>query len=175
MKKTFQADGFSAVLVVIAAAALLAGGVLLYRQQIKTAKPATNNSSYSNQPAQKNASASAKPAIKGMILSAQTTKALDPKTGQGLNPTTVFSARDPEIFVALSVDKPKKGTKFEYVRYLNGKYVDHKSITMVKDGSQYASFSWKLKNAQALHPAGDYTVKLYTGGNFEKEISYQVR
>lgn len=168
MRKTSQANGFGAVLVLIAAAALLVGGVVFYRQRV--------NNLGLNQPAtQKDSLSPSKLATKGMIMSAQTTKSLDPKTGQGSNPTSVFSPQVPEIFVAMKVNSPKKGTKFEYVRYLNGKYVDHKSIAMAKDGSQYASFSWRLKNAQAVHPVGDYKVKLYTNGNLEKEISYQVK
>ena len=111
----------------------------------------------------------------GVILSAKTTKALDPKTGSGLAEVTSFAVNDPVIYLALTVNKPVKGTNFEYTRYFNGSYVDHGSLKTNKDGVSYISFSWKLKNTSSKRLVGDYLVKLYTNGNYEKEITYSVR
>ncbi len=111
----------------------------------------------------------------GMILGAKTTKTLDHKIGAGGLEVTTFSTKDPDIFIAVQVNKPPKGTKFEYVRYFKGKYVDHKSLETTKAGVDYVSFNWSLKTANSKRLPGDYRVKLYTNGNFEKEISFQVR
>ena len=75
----------------------------------------------------------------------------------------------------MNVNKPKKGTNFEYVRYFDGKYVDHKSLTTLSTNTDYVSFKWTLVNAKSMRLPGDYKVKLYTNGKFEKELSYQVR
>lgn len=113
--------------------------------------------------------------VPGVILSAKTTKGLDPKTGSGLDEVTSFAVNDPVIYLALTVNKPVKGTNFEYTRYFNGSYVDHGSLKTNKDGVSYISFSWKLKNTSSKRLAGDYLVKLYTNGNYEKEVTYSVR
>ena len=111
----------------------------------------------------------------GVIMGVKTSKSLDPKTGMAGTEVNTFSTKDPVIYVVLQVNKPAKGTKFEYTRYFNGKYVDRKSLETTKDGMNYVSFSWRLKNAQSKRLAGDYKVRLYTNGNFEREVSYQVR
>lgn len=172
MKNSVSSRGFSAVaLLLIGAVVLAGGGLYLYRRQAGS-YPET-----ANPPLGRVAKATTSPTQpkKGLILKAEMTKRLDTKTGQGLDAATVFSPNEPAIYMAMSVDKPVKGTKFEYVRYLNGKYVDHKSINMAQNATQYASFGWKLKSPSARHPAGDYRVKLYANGNFEKELTYQVR
>lgn len=110
-----------------------------------------------------------------MILGVMTTRTFDPKTNKGGVPVTSFTTKDPDIFVVLEVNKPPKDTKFEYVRYFQGKYVDHGSLTTTKAGVDYVSFNWSLKMAANKRLLGTYLVKLYTQGNFEKEISYQVR
>ncbi len=110
-----------------------------------------------------------------MFLGAKTTKSIDLKTGMGGVEVKTFSSKDPVIYVVMQVNKPAKGTKFEYTRYFNGKYVDHKSLDTTKDGVSYVSFSWRLKNAKSKHLSGDYRLKLYVNGNFVKEIFYQVR
>lgn len=115
------------------------------------------------------------PAPTKMILGVTTTKTFDPKTNKGGVPVTLFTAKDPDIFAALEVNKPPKGTKFEYVRYFQGKYVDRGSLTTTKDGVDFVSFNWGLKGATSKRLLGTYLVKLYTQGNFEKEISYQIR
>jgi len=115
------------------------------------------------------------PATPGMILGVTTTKSFDPKINKGGVGVTSFATKDPEVFAVLEVNKPPKGTKFEYVRYFQGKYIDHGSLTTTKSGVDYVSFNFNLKTVASKRFPGTYLVKLYTQGNFEKEISYQVR
>ncbi len=110
-----------------------------------------------------------------VVLSARTTKSTDPKTGMGGVEVKTFSSKDPVIYVVMQVNKPVKGTRFEYARYYKGKYVDHKSLDVTNNGVDYVSFNWRLKSARSRHLAGDYLVKLYVNGSFVKETSYQVR
>lgn len=153
-----------APVIVLVALALVVGGFLLYQ---KTGKPFVKQNIPATSP-NKNVSV-------GMVLNAITTRDIDPKTGKGGVEVTTFSTKDPIIFVVMQVNKPVKGTKFEYIRYYKGKYVDHKSLETTKDGIDYVSFSWKLKSATSGHLPGVYKVKLYTNGNFEREVTYMVR
>lgn len=173
MKTKSNKKGFASLIIVVVVVLAIAG-FLAYQRRGKTASVKNTSptsqvrSFFSNLLGQKPSQPT------GMILGATTTKSVDPKTGKGGVEVTTFSNKDPIVYVVLQVNKPKKDTKFEYVRYFNGKYVDHKSLGTTKDGVDYVSFSWRLKDSKSKHLAGDYKVKLYTNGNFEKELSYQV-
>jgi ribosomal protein L28 len=161
-------NGFARILLVLLVLAVLVGGFTYYKLG-KSNKTAT----------QKNLQTTTKTITKttetkGVILSAKTTKSIDKTSGAGGAAVTAFNSKDPVIYVSLQVNKPVKGTKFEYVRYYKGKYVDHKSLETTKDGVDYVSFSWALKDLTSSHPVGVYKVKLYTNGNFEKELSYTI-
>lgn len=164
--KLLNQKGFAPILLLVLVV-LVALGYFGYQAIVKKSPPASTLKSIQSK---LNLTKST-----GMILGATTTKSVDPKTGKGGVEVTTFSTKDPVIYVALQVNKPAKGTKFEYVRYFKGKYVDHKSLETTKDEVNYVSFSWKLKGTKSKHPAGDYRAKLYTNGKFEKEVLYQVR
>ncbi len=172
--KSSNQKGFAPVIIVVVVV-LAVVGLLAYQATVKNTvsqktTPATQEQSFfSKLLGQK------PPQPVQMILGAKTTKTVDPNTGTGGVEATSFSTKDPDIFIALQVNKPPKGTKFEYVRYFKGKYVDHKSLETTKAGVDYVSFNWSLKTANSKRLPGDYRVKLYTNGNFEKEISFVVR
>ncbi len=111
----------------------------------------------------------------GIIVSVVTAKSIDPKTGEAVNPTAIFLTRDKSIYAVTTLQNAKIGTRIEYVRYLNNKFLDNRSITITKLNTNNTSFVWTLKNSTATHPAGEYKVKVYTNGIFEKEISYTVQ
>lgn len=111
----------------------------------------------------------------GVITDVVTAKEIDAKSGEAVNPTSVFSQKDTNISLVVSINKSPVGTRFEYVRYLNGKYLDNRSVKTTKAGVKNVSFSWKLKTATSTHLPGTYRVKTYTQGVFEKEVSYTVR
>lgn len=86
-----------------------------------------------------------------------------------------FAKTDKNIYLALTLDKPKSGTKIEYIRYLNGKYLDSGANKILQPNVTNTSFVWSLKKPGAMRLAGIYKVKVYTNGIFEKETSYTVQ
>ncbi len=111
----------------------------------------------------------------GIIVSIVTAKGVDPKTGEAVKPTTIFLTTDKNIYAVTTLKNAKVGTRIEYVRYLNNKFLDNRSIRITKLNTNNTSFVWALKNSTSTHPVGQYKVKVYTNGIFEKEISYIVQ
>ncbi len=111
----------------------------------------------------------------GIITKVLTAKSTDPTTGEAVNPTTSFTLTDKNIFLVLSLKSPKVGLKFEYVRYINNVYLDKGSLVVTKPSTNNLSFVWTLKKVGSTHQAGQYRVKVYSNGIFEKETSFIVR
>ncbi len=109
----------------------------------------------------------------GVITNVVTASSLDVQ-GNAISPTATFAPTDKAIYLALTVNSPKVGTKFEYIRYLNNKYLDNSTTKISKPNVTNTSFVWNLKPG-AIHLAGVYRVKIYTNGVFEKETFYTVR
>lgn len=111
----------------------------------------------------------------GIITEILTSKSVDLKTGQAVNPTSVFLSTDNSIYLVAMLKNAKSGMKIEYVRYLNNKFLDNRSLTVSKSNVNTASFLWSLKKKGSAHLLGNYRVKVYTNGIFEKEITYTVQ
>ncbi|MDO8621363.1 MAG: hypothetical protein Q7R31_03765 [Candidatus Levybacteria bacterium] len=111
----------------------------------------------------------------GIIISVVTAKGIDLKTGEAIKPTATFLTTDKNIYAVTTLQNAKVGTRIEYVRYLNNKFLDNRSIKITKSNTNNTSFVWTLKNSTSIRPVGQYKVKVYTNGIFEKEISYQVQ
>lgn len=111
----------------------------------------------------------------GVVTQVVASKGIDPKTGEAVGTTSLFSKTDKSIYVVLTLANPKVGTKFEYTRYLNGKFLDNGSLEMKNATTNNVSFLWTLNNPAAFHLVGNYQVKTYTNGVFEKEINYKVQ
>ena len=110
----------------------------------------------------------------GIITNVITASSLDAQ-GNAASPTATFTTTDKTIYLVLTCNNAKMGTKFEYVRYLNNKLLDSGALKIMKPNLTNASFVWSLKNPGATHVSGTYGVKVYTNGVFEKETSYIVR
>ena len=111
----------------------------------------------------------------GIIISVVTARGVDPKTGEAINPTSIFLTTDKSIYAVMTLQNAKIGTRIEYVRYLNNKFLDNRSIKITKPNTNNTSFVWSLKKPGATHLVGNYKVKAYTNGIFEKEIAYAVQ
>lgn len=111
----------------------------------------------------------------GVVTQVAAAKGIDQKTGEAAGTTSLFSKTDKTIYLVLTLKNPKVGTRFEYTRYLNGKFLDNGSLKMKKATTNNVSFDWTLKKPGAFHLAGNYLVKVYTNGVFEKEINYKVQ
>jgi len=138
------------------------GGMLLYNSL--SPKPIS-------QPIVKNIQS----ADRAQITAAVTATKID-KDGKAVNPADTFNATsDNSIYVVGTLKNVPKGSKVEYVRYLNGKYLDSKVATISKDGKKYFSFAWITKSANNTHPDGVYTVKLYLNGDVNEAVTYVIK
>ncbi len=147
---------------------ILLGGLYAALQKPKTP-------SYQTQPVIQPTSTPKLPRSKapGVITNVLTASSLDAQ-GNALTPATTFAKTDKTIYLVLTVNNPKVGTKVEYIRYLNGKLLDSGTTKLVKSNVTNTSFVWSLKKLGATHLVGNYKVKVYTNGIFEKEVSYTV-
>ncbi len=111
----------------------------------------------------------------GVITQVVLATGIDPKTGTAVNPTNTFAKTDQVIYAVVSLKNPKVGTKIEYTRYLNDKFLDNRSLTTTKATTNNVIFDWQLRKPGTTHLLGNYRVKVYTDGIFEKEVKYQVK
>ncbi len=114
--------------------------------------------------------------VPNVIIKATTAKAVDVSTGKVVRAARIFSSvNDKTIYLGLDLHAPKIGTRIDYVRYLNDRYVDHGSIEVTKNGTGYLIFSWTTINGYlGVRPDGKYKVSTYTDGILEKRVLYTV-
>ncbi len=110
----------------------------------------------------------------GVIADIILAKTIDATTGKPLTITHAFSKKEPTIYAVMKLQHVSSGTRIEYVRYRNKKYLDHRSIQIVQP-VLYVNFHWKLKTPPADRPAGTYLIKVYANGKLEKAAEYVVR
>ena len=109
----------------------------------------------------------------GLVLGATTATGFNTTTGQPINAKKEFLSTDKSIVLLMSMKNPPVGTRIEYVRYLNGKYLDHNSLQVARPGWLYSYFTW-LTKANKSHLAGLYQIRVYTNGILEKNFNYLV-
>ena len=109
------------------------------------------------------------------VVKAITAKAINDKTGEPINPTKYFSPTQADIFLVNSLKSAPLGTHIEFVRYFNGIYLDHGSVTLSKANLKNVSFNWGLKKGVSKHKAGIYRVRVYSNGKLEKRLNYVVQ
>lgn len=152
---------------------LLIGGLFIVLQKSKTTSLPTQ------QPVVQQPTISPKPTLprskaQGVITNILTAASVDIK-GSAVITSSTFAKTDKNIYLVLTLNKPKIGTKIEYIRYLNGKYLDSGTNKILKANVTNTSFIWSLKKTGAMHVVGTYKVKVYIDGIFEKETSYTVQ
>lgn len=155
--------GFTPLLIVIIIVLIGAAGFLGY--QVTRPKTSTKSSQKVIPPRSK---------APGVISAAITAHGYNPKTGSVIKPDKYFSPKDRQLYLALNINKPKVGTHIEYVRYLQGKYLDHRSIKVTQPNWKYAYFGWTNKPGKQ-HKKGIYRVRVYSNGILEKKVNYIVR
>ena len=155
---------------------ILVGGLLLLSQKSANAPVSVQPTVY-QQPSIKPTVAPTQPRSNapGVITHVVTSTSIDPKTGAALAPVTTFLPTDKAIYAVVTVNKPPVGTRIEYNRYLNNKYLDRRSVVIVKANTTSVLFDWTLKTQTATRLKGIYRVKFYTNGIFEKELSFTVQ
>lgn len=156
MSSTNNQRGFAhlALLLVVILALVVGVGTYVYKNQTKTT---TTNKSLVHP---------------GVVKSAVLAPSLD-VAGAPVSPISTFSTTTPNVYVALGLNSATTAKHVEYTRYLNNKFVDHGSIP-VKPGAKYVTFNFGLKAGQT-RPKGNYVVKTYTNGIFERSAKYTVQ
>lgn len=110
----------------------------------------------------------------GIISAVISAKDVDTSSGEPKVLSSKFNKKEAEIFIVMRLDGAKAGTRLEYVRYLNDKYLDHRSMEITRENISYANFSWKLIDPPGTRLGGEYFVKVYTNGRLEKTITYSI-
>ncbi len=108
----------------------------------------------------------------GLITNVVTASFLDAQ-GNAVSPSSSFSTTK-TIYLVVSLNNAKVGTKVEYVRYLNDKYLDNNALKVSKPNTANVSFIWSSKSG-TTRLTGAYKVKVYANGLFEKETVYVVQ
>jgi len=109
----------------------------------------------------------------GLVRNVNFSKTVD-TTGKAISPTSVLSATDTRVNVVSTLNDVVKGTKIEYTRYLDNKFVDNGSLTINKDGAKYANFTF-TSNATKQFKSGDYKVKIYANGKYQTSGNYTIQ
>ena len=173
-QSTFNQTGIAPVAIIVVVGAVLVLSYLAYQTLINKPLPSQSNTPL----------ATSKPALNspkprsltpGVITQVVTTKSIDLKTGAVTGPNAVFLSTEPIIYLVLTVKNPPVGTKIEYVRYLNDKFLDNRSTTTTKSSDNSVIFDWALKKPGAVHLKGNYKVKVYTNSVFEKDLTYTIQ
>ncbi len=113
--------------------------------------------------------------IPNVIAKATTAQAIDVKTGKVITAARVFSSNDKTVYLALDLDSAKTGTNIDYIRYLNGRYVDHGNTKLTKDLIANISFSWTNIKPIGSVTDGNWKIATYTNGILEKRVNYTVK
>lgn len=113
--------------------------------------------------------------ISGVIVRATTAKAIDVKTGKVIQAARIFSINDKTIYLTLDLNSAKIGTNIDYIRYLNGRYVDHGNVKTTTDGANNISFSWTNSKPLGSITDGKWKIATYTNGILEKRVTYLVK
>src|SRR5215469_16240312 len=61
----------------------------------------------------------------GFINNALTGRAVDVNTGKIVQAARIFSPNDRKVYLELDLNLPPVGTVVDYIRYKDGRYVDH--------------------------------------------------
>jgi len=174
--------GFAPLLIVLIIVLIGAAGFLGYQvTRPKTSTPTTPQAQPVKKPLSSKVPAKISQKIipprskaPGVISAAITAHGYNPQTGSAIKPDKYFSPKDRQLYLALNINKPKVGTHIEYVRYLQGKYLDHRSIRVAQPNWKYAYFGWTNKSGKE-HKKGIYRVRVYSNGILEKKVNYIVR
>jgi hypothetical protein len=111
----------------------------------------------------------------GLIYRALTGKAIDVNTGKIVTAARLFSLNDKNIYLELDLNTPPKGTVIDYIRYKNGKYVDHGEVTITTGTTKNLLFNWSISNLLANLTEGKWKVATYTNGVLAKRVLYEVK
>jgi len=111
----------------------------------------------------------------GYVNRGLTGSAIDVSTGKIVKATRIFSADDKTVYLELDFNSAvPKGLVVDYIRYKDGKYVDHREVTLVQANTKNLLFSWIISNLLSNIRNGKWRVAMYTNGVLAERISYEI-
>lgn len=169
-KGSSRESGFAAPIIILVIVIIL-GGLIGFRtyQQYKENQQQTQKRTVVKQVIVRRSK------IPNVIAKATTAKAIDVKTGKVITAARIFTPNDKTIYLALDLDSAKSGTNIDYIRYLNGRYVDHGNSKLSKDLVENISFSWTNIKPLGSVAEGKWKIATYTNGILEKRVNYEVQ
>jgi len=110
----------------------------------------------------------------GLIARGLTGKAVDINTGKIVKAARIFSLDDKAVYLQLDLQNAPKGTVIDYIRYKNGRYVDHGELSLAKNDIKSVLFNWSISNLLANLTEGKWKIATYSNGILAKRILYEV-
>lgn len=167
MRTTTPKDqrGFAHIFIVFVLVLAIAGVGFLAFQRIQDAKQANSTS---------NLPGTGKTTKGPLVVKSVEFSTTVDSVGKATAPSTTFTATDGKINVVATLQSPPKGTRIEFVRYRDNKFVDNGSLAITKEGAQYAGFDFTSKPGKK-HPTGTYRVKIYANGVYQVSGTYSVK
>ncbi len=111
----------------------------------------------------------------GFIYRALTGKAIDVNTGKIVKAARIFSSNDKTVYLELDLNKPLKGTIIDYIRYKDGRYVDHGEVTLAEADINNLLFNWTINQLLVGLRDGKWKIATYTNGILAKRINYEIK
>lgn len=108
----------------------------------------------------------------GLISRGLTGKAIDVNTGKIVKAARVFSPDDKTVYLELDLNAPPKGTIIDYLRYKDGRYVDHGEVAIAKANTSNVLFNWTINKLLGNVRNGKWRVATYANGILAKRINY---
>lgn len=109
----------------------------------------------------------------GVVYQVAMTSNINPNNGKPYNNKSLFSVSD-TVYANIGLKNVQKGTHIEYVRYYNGKYLDHGSVEISNKNARYISFKWERIDTMPEEATGPYLLKIYTNGRLETTVHYSI-
>jgi len=110
----------------------------------------------------------------GLISRGITGKAIDVNTGKIVIAARIFTLNDNTVYLELDLQNPPKGTLIDYIRYKEGRYVDHGEITVQRIDTKDVLFNWTINKLLAGVTNGNWKIATYTNGILAKRFLYKI-
>lgn len=163
INKLFE-NKFAIILVVLL---LVVGGLVAFKQ-LEKIKPQPKTITINKQILQRRSKDTE------LITRGLTGKAVDVNTGKIVKAARIFSPDDKTVYLELDLAAAPKGTVIDYIRYKEGRYVDHEELAIGKPNIQNVLFNWTISSLFTNVREGKWKVATYCNGILAKRIAYQV-
>ncbi len=111
----------------------------------------------------------------GLISRGLTGKAVDVNTGRVVVAARIFSPDDKTVYLELDLLTAPKGTAVDYIRYKEGRYVDHGEVVTQREDTKNILFNWTITKIIGNSRDGKWKIATYANGILSKRISYEIK